>query len=312
MSKRSSGFTLVELLVVIAIMGLLMSMLLPAINSVRAAARRLQCSNNVKQISLATLTFETNFKKFPRGLECLIDEHDWVRHSWYPYLLPYMEQEYLYKKYMAHYAREDRPGGYDYTFLPDKTAIVSAFLCPDDPNAGKMQNGSSDENQQGFHGNYMGNGGNTFFNYGGPQESTKMNGIYPCKRMIKLADIKDGASNTLMYSEILVVEDGSVGSGQEDIRGRYLNSRHAGALFSTLYPPNTKQPDRHNYCISTEFAPCTSTGSDVIVSARSNHSNGVTASNCSASVTYITNQIDMAVWQAMGSRAGYEAEVLEF
>lgn len=313
MRKKRNAFTLVELLVVITILGLLMGLLLPAVQQARAAARRVVCTNNMKNICLATLNYEVAFKKFPRGLGCLIDQHEWSRHSWYPYTLPYMEQEALYKRYMEHYRNPgNNAGPYDYTYLPDKQVIVSTYLCPDDPNAGKVQNGSSTVNQQGFHGNYVGNGGNTYFNYGGPAESMNLNGIFPCKRQIRVSEVKDGMSNTYFFSEILVVEDGAVGSGSEDIRGRYLNGRHAGVLFSTLYAPNTTVPDRHDYCISTRLSPCERSTQNVIVSARSLHGGGVHASNCDGSVKFVAQDIDLEVYHAMGSRAGKEVFTDEF
>ncbi|MDO4551516.1 MAG: DUF1559 domain-containing protein [Planctomycetia bacterium] len=317
MKKRRTGFTLVELLVVIVIIGLLMGITMPALSSARAAARQTQCTNNISQISKATLTYETNEKKLPRGLGCYIDRHEWLRHSWYPYLLASMDQQQLYLTYMEHYdvPESQRTGTYDYTYLPDKQAIVPSFLCPDDPNTGKVQNGSSTTNQQGFHGNYMGNGGNTYFNASGSSgylQSAEINGIFPAKRQLRMSSIRDGQSQTLFFSEILIVPDGAVGTGSEDIRGRYLNGRHAGLLFSTLYQPNTLMPDRHNYCISEIYAPCVATGSNVIVSARSNHVGGVVASYCDGHADFIPDEIDMEVYHAIGSRNGQEVYTLEY
>lgn len=308
------GFTLVELLVVIAIIGMLMGLLLPAVQQARAAARRIQCTNNLKQIALGMLNHEATQQEFPIGQHVYIDAHapdGWVRRSWYPALLPYVEQMALGMTYQQHY-EGTRTGGYDYTNLPEKTTVVSIFCCPDDPSSPKVHNGSNTDNQQGFHGNYMGNGGNGYFNRNpvtgasSPEESMNTNGIFPTLTAMTVAEIQDGTSNTLFFSEILLVPDGTVGSGSEDIRGRYLNSRHAGCLVSTMRRPNTKEPDRHNYSISTDYAPSTSTGTNVIVSARSNHIGGVNATFCDGSCTFINNGISLDVWQAQGSRNGGE------
>lgn len=305
MKNARKAFTLVELLVVIAILGMLISLLLPAVQQARAAARRTKCASNMRQIGLACLNYESANQKLPRGLGCLIDQHEWSRHSWYPYTLPGMERESLFLTYMQHYKAEDG-APYDYTNLPDKDVVIQEFLCPDDPYAGKIDNGSVITNQQGFHGNYMGNGGNNVFNYGGAANSTKLNGIFPCKRQLRTQEIHDGMSTTFFFSEILIVEDGAIGSGREDIRGRYLNGRHAGCLFSTLYAPNTTVPDKHNYCINTKISPCISGGDNVIVSARSRHVGGITISTCDNAVSFIPDYVNLEVYRAMGSRSGRE------
>jgi len=79
--------------------------------------------------------------------------------------------------------------------------------------------------------------------------------------------------------------------------------------FSTLYQPNTKQPDRHNYCVSTETSPGTATGTNVVVSARSFHTGGVHASSCDGSVQFVVNGVDLEAWHAVGSRNGSEMNV---
>ncbi len=99
--KRVSrrGFTLVELLVVIAIIGVLVALLLPAVQAAREAGRRATCYNNMKQLALATLNFESSFKRLPAGFLCkpdfVFDDPAWVEYSWIgpiPQVLPFMEQ----------------------------------------------------------------------------------------------------------------------------------------------------------------------------------------------------------------------------
>lgn len=327
-TRHTNGFTLVELLVVIAIIGILIGLLLPAVQSVREAARRMQCSNNLKQIALAMHNYEAANKRFPPGQFVYINTSkpdNWMRHSWYPGILCFVEQQALYDVYQGHYSKATRSGSYSYANLPQKEAVVSTFLCPDEDIL-KTKNGSSSTNQQGFHGNYMGNGGNTYFdfkdskltlntegtttwNIGTKDSATPgayLNGVFPVLKGVRMAEIQDGLSNTLMLSEIRLVEDGDVGSGKEDIRARYLNSCHAGVLFSTLYAPNTTQPDLHSYCISKPYAPCASPSPGILVSARSAHSTGVNAAFCDASVTFISNSIDLDAYHAQASRNGQE------
>jgi prepilin-type processing-associated H-X9-DG protein len=178
-------------------------------------------------------------------------------------------------------------------------------MCPSDPANPKIENGSSTTNQQGFHGNYMLNAGDGYFNAGGYANSASLNGLFYVLSRTAFRDIVDGTSTTLLASEIILVPDGAVGSGQEDIKGRYHNVRHAGALFSTLYTPNTSQPDRHNYCLNKVYrAPCTATGTDVVVSARSYHPGGVNAALADGSTRFLGDSTDLTVYRALGTRQG--------
>ncbi len=305
-----------ELLVVIAIIGTLVGLLLPAVQSARESARRMRCTNNLKQISLAVHNYESAYTRYCTGSYGYIDNESkpepWMRRSWYFHILPYIEQQPLYDLYNEHYQRPVVRGTHDYTNLPAKTTIVATLMCPDDQNNPKVHNGSNAGNQQGFHGNYVGNGGNNYFNVDANgnyvlEECMNLNGIFPPLKAIRSSEVSDGTSNTLMFSEIRLVPDGAMGTGGEDIRGRLLNCRHTGALFSTLYSPNTTQPDRHNYCISTLYAPCTRTTNKNLVSARSYHGgSGVCISFCDGSVNFAPNNIDVEIFHAIGSRNGME------
>ncbi|MEA1949817.1 MAG: DUF1559 domain-containing protein [Planctomycetota bacterium] len=309
-SRGERAFTLVELLVVIAIIGILIALLLPAVQAAREAARRAQCVNHVKQLTLAMHNYHATHNQFPSGQYIYIDSHlpdNWPRHSWFYSILPYVEQQGIYDTYTEHL--QHPTGRHSYTLLPEevKNSIVPTFICPSDPANPKIQNGSHAQNKQGFHGNYVLNGGNTYFNQGGITQSTDLNGLFHVFSKTSLRDIQDGTSSTLFAGELILVPDGPVGSYQEDIRGRYHNVRHAGALFSTLYPPNTSQPDRFNHCLNKlRAAPCTATGTDVIVSARSYHPGGVVASMADGSTHFLSDDIDMQVYRALGTRAGGE------
>ena len=308
------AFTLVELLVVIAIIGILVSLLLPAVQSARAAARRMQCSNNLKQLGLALHNYHTAHQQFPPGQFIQIDSKvagnptpdDWVRWSWFAMILPYVEQMAMADIYAEHLS-QPRTGSFSYTNLPEKTTIAPTFMCPSDPANPKIHNGSTLSNTQGFHGNYMLNAGDDYFNSGGYANSANLNGVFQVGTGISIDEIRDGTTNTLLASEIILVKDGAVGSGQEDIRGRYHNVAHAGALFSTKFPPNTTEPDRHNYCLNTvPQAPCTPTGTDVIVSARSYHPGGVMCGLSDGSVRFLSETIDLTIYNSLGTRSGGE------
>ena len=134
---RRGGFTLVELLVVIAIIGILVGLLLPAVQAAREAARRMQCSNNMKQLGLAMLNYESTFKRLPSSGQGLMQSNTspagwigqfFVKHSTFSEILPYLEQNAIANQY-------------DYKSLYNETAgnivitknVVPTFLCPTTP-----------------------------------------------------------------------------------------------------------------------------------------------------------------------------------
>ena len=133
MSQRSRGFTLIELLVVIAIIAILIALLLPAVQQAREAARRSQCKNNLKQLGLAVQNYHDNFKAFPISLyggygdTANVGGYTQTSRSWgWPVrLLPYMDQDPLYKKCS--------PGNTTIVASGQMATIVVAFLCPSDP-----------------------------------------------------------------------------------------------------------------------------------------------------------------------------------
>jgi prepilin-type N-terminal cleavage/methylation domain-containing protein len=100
-NRRSTAFTLVELLVVIAIIGILVALLLPAIQAAREAARRSSCQNNLKQVLTGIHLFVDSYKEFPAGIEpgYTLDTKTDFRHSWVPYILPYIEEQAVFDRY---------------------------------------------------------------------------------------------------------------------------------------------------------------------------------------------------------------------
>ncbi|MEO9933362.1 DUF1559 domain-containing protein [Rhodopirellula bahusiensis] len=136
-SSRSSGFTLVELLVVIAIIGVMVGLLLPAVQSAREAARRMQCSNNMKQLGLAIHNYHSSFKMFPANIGSQTDAGSPYRGaSWLVQILPQMEQSPLYEKLTfvdTDFSTQDAVNR-NWEVLDE--AIVPGFNCPSNP----MQN----------------------------------------------------------------------------------------------------------------------------------------------------------------------------
>jgi len=139
---KRSGFTLVELLVVIAIIGILVGLLLPAVQAAREAARRMQCSNNLKQIGLSIHNYESATKSIPPlrnrdDLPDLVDDWNTQTISWRARLLPFMEQTAVYEQIDF-----SLPAFWSGTFRPNSTydiaapTVIPTFRCPTDPGNG--------------------------------------------------------------------------------------------------------------------------------------------------------------------------------
>jgi prepilin-type N-terminal cleavage/methylation domain-containing protein/prepilin-type processing-associated H-X9-DG protein len=187
---RRLGFTLVELLVVIAIIAILIAMLLPAVQSVREAARRIQCANNLKQIVLASHNYESVQRRFPPAYRGLNLQPGW---SWGSYLLPYLEQQNLYV-----FGKVDETlfglGSNPVMPNPYSTTPLPAFRCPSDlgPDLNPLRLNHAMSNYRAVVGPVA---QTTFFiNY-------DFGGVMFQNSQIRFADIHDGSSNTVMIGE---------------------------------------------------------------------------------------------------------------
>src|SRR5262245_32377443 len=143
--RSRAGFTLIELLVVIAIIGVLVALLLPAVQKVREAAARTTCTNNLKQLGLAMHNFESAHRGFP---PCRVNNPPAVigarmQHSWAPFMFPYIEQQALFDRYNFHVNFDDTTDASKGTTNSEVIQTdVKIFLCPSAP-GGRRQQGNT-------------------------------------------------------------------------------------------------------------------------------------------------------------------------
>ena len=202
------GFTLVELLVVIAIIGILIALLLPAVQAAREAARRMQCTNHLKQIGLALHTYHDAYNSLPVGVGGPLAAWDMHLFGGLLGVLPFMEQMALYELWVK--AFNDTPdtpsalgGGITYkSIAPDHGGIqnqsrISMFNCPSDPNTNSTSEWNGDM-KSGY--NYVMNFGDCMVWFEARQ-ATKTRGPFGHIVYETLASAVDGTSNTAAYSE---------------------------------------------------------------------------------------------------------------
>ena len=214
MRRPPHGFTLVEILVVVAIIGILVALLLPAIQSARETARRAICQNHLHQLGLALNNFHSTHECFPSGYSATAQNYFYPHWSWSSYLLPYVEEGGVYQALGV----ESQQFGNGATLAPataDTQRPMSLFVCPSD--LGNVLN-----DQKGLHGksNYRGVMGNiTMLAMDYPTATTE-NGVIYMNSNISTGKITDGCSQTLIVGECTL-------SG--------LNPGHNGAIWAGMH-----------------------------------------------------------------------------
>ncbi len=295
-TQKRRGFTLFQLLVILAVLALLFALFLPAVVKMRLAAARMQSQNNLRQLAIGCQNYELASGKLPPGVDA-------VGFSTRVYLLPYLEQANLYKLV-------------DFNSAVDSAANqkvanvgVKTFLNPTDPAPAVLD--------KTFGTNYL-------FSAGTKYTLKDNDGVFYKESKLRIVDIKDGTSNTLMIGEtlrgdggakvvdvhrqhVVLKKDALKGLKEEsgvpewkdgkEIAGdrckNWMDGRFLQGTFTATRPMNDEKPD----------VDCGGVGG---LSALRGLENGTNVALCDGSVRFVSNSISLKVWKAAATRSGGE------
>jgi prepilin-type N-terminal cleavage/methylation domain-containing protein len=315
--RAKRGFTLVELLVVIAIIGILIALLLPAVQAAREAARRSQCSNNLKQIGLALHYYHDSNNAFPISYW----ENDVGRGSHLARLLPYLEQRAIYDHIDFRFSDSDSRQTLDGTSSgkPIRTVPVAAFICPSDP---RVKGGLSPRDVAFT--NYAPSSGPTrwstsgssscpcnavpWYNYWeslGYASHSSSNPAGPFTRnmaspgvpyLCRMANVTDGLSNTLFFGEVRAGCSTHLdGYGWFRAHGMGMNMTLFPINFDTCHDQSEDLGEgrecNYNCTWNSDFA------------FRSSHPGGAGFLLGDGSVRFLSETIDFTTYQYLGAKA---------
>ncbi len=328
--SRPLGFTLVELLVVIAIIGILIALLLPAVQAAREAARRTTCVNHLRQLGVAASVHLEKLGKFPVGRwKGGTDQYGNPQHRWSQHarLLPYLEE----KPVFAEIDFTRGPGNGNNRIA--RMAHIETFICPSDEN---RMIGPPNRNHPGWGKlNYKGNAGNDVGTWRSNREQN--NGIFVTNRPVGDKDIPDGLSKTALFAEAVL---GDANDRLIEIPGDWFRiseshqTRDAVYLACRNVVPRTGAanqicrsgrnwtygnyiPSRYNHVMPPNKASCARRdgGSNLdatvndrggATTASSRHAGGANVGMADGSIHFIGEDIDVEIWWALGSRNGQE------
>lgn len=304
--NRARAFTLVELLVVIGIIGVLVALLLPAVQSAREAARRASCLNNMRQLGLALQNYHSANRRFPPGNQ---GHHD-PNKPFTPFVvhvLPYLDEGTRFQLYNFSRDWNNQPPG----VTAQINGIIPTYQCPSDDRYVMWE--TTEDTFLDHKGNYGLNWGQ--YRYVDQIDNGRFSITDDAQRApfapgfgASLAEITDGASNTFAMLEMLQApsEPGSA----VDRRGRIWNHVPGCYQISTFLQPNSTAGDRTRCVNRPSIAlPCRTyvhIEAHMYMASRSRHPGGIHANLCDGSSRFVADGINRDIWQAMSTANGQE------
>jgi competence protein ComGC len=306
---RRTGVSLIEVLVVIGIVGLLLALLLPAVQQSREGARRIECQSHMRQLAIANQSYEATFQCLPPGLRGSC--------SWLTHTLPYIEQKSLHEKIDFRAFHSD---GVNQDVI---VKVVDLFLCPSESAATVSPGGAARNSYAGnFGSGVKEHGYNGLFITGDFK-----NPSWPKNRYVRFRDVTDGLSQTAMVSEHVMGDESAqllrviwhlveYQPSQSELIAAclsetprywendipYGNASHHGCSWMDGSPGATL----YNHVLPPQQRSCfDGTGVQTgIFSAASQHPDGVNVVLADTHVTFVSASIDQTAWSAVGSRNG--------